>query len=577
MMRFVMLFFVLSLFLEAKVTINDDSSVYDNFSIQYLYDENSTLTITNIQEEDFVDKTNSRFTFGYIEGTTWFKLTIDNNSSNRDFILAFNEAIWENLDLYSKQNGIYVKEANGLAVPLNERKVQDVAPAFELFLEENSTNIFYIKGNSIASQIGGFTVYEKDRYCNPARITINDIYIIFAFTLLSIVILNTYSFILTKESTYIYYVLYTLSTIVFTSMHSGSYLMFGFHGWSEGLHTVGAVVLIFLLLFSDKILELKSKLPSIHKFFMFSIAIFIIFMLLIYNNIANASLYFNIYASLFFIVLFFAAIKIFLKGSISAKYYLIALVLYAPLMSLMIATFNSFLDYTEITRHIYLLGMFIEIIFFTLILTSKYRSIHLEKIKIQDELIYEKSKNAEILELEISKRTEELKFLAATDPMTELYNRRYFAEMAESILEIAKRDKSNISIIILDIDDFKEINDRYGHPVGDMAIISIADMLKNCNRKSDILSRWGGEEFVILLPGTDVNGAVSIAQKIRDIIETSTIELENKDLLKFTVSLGVSQVDLEKDLTIEAAISRADKALYEAKESGKNRVCVRDV
>ncbi len=170
------------------------------------------------------------------------------------------------------------------------------------------------------------------------------------------------------------------------------------------------------------------------------------------------------------------------------------------------------------------------------------------------------------------KYRQELELLASTDSMTKLYNRRYFNELSKSVLKLDIRNSLSTSVIILDIDRFKVINDTFGHKVGDDVIISLANQLKKHFRKSDIISRWGGEEFVVLLPQTDINGAMIIAKRLRDKIENSSINTTDNQIVKFTISLGVSQVDYNKDNSIEASIICADKALYEAKENGRNRV-----
>jgi len=195
-------------------------------------------------------------------------------------------------------------------------------------------------------------------------------------------------------------------------------------------------------------------------------------------------------------------------------------------------------------------------------------------ISIENALVYNS------LEEKIKERTkdleesqEELKFLASTDSMTKLYNRRYFIEAAEHTLSLAKRERKDVSIIMLDIDNFKRVNDSYGHKVGDELIITFASTLQELTRNSDIICRFGGEEFLILLPHTDINGANFISEKIRLAVEALVMHIEDKQQLQFTVSIGVSHVDTQKDLTIEAPINRADKALYEAKKNGRNRVC----
>jgi diguanylate cyclase (GGDEF)-like protein len=174
----------------------------------------------------------------------------------------------------------------------------------------------------------------------------------------------------------------------------------------------------------------------------------------------------------------------------------------------------------------------------------------------------------------LKKVQKELKLLASTDPMTKLYNRRFFLEASEKNLSLAKRDNEALSTIIMDIDNFKSINDTYGHEIGDEVIILLANRLNKLTRKSDISSRFGGEEFVILLPKTDLDGAFVIAEKIRKNIQDNNMQITEDINLKFTISLGISQVDLEHDYCVSECVNRADKALYEAKKSGKNRTCI---
>ena len=179
----------------------------------------------------------------------------------------------------------------------------------------------------------------------------------------------------------------------------------------------------------------------------------------------------------------------------------------------------------------------------------------------------------ETLEKKVEERTHELKLLAVTDPLTQLYNRRYFTSVSNDILSIEKRQEENLSLIMIDIDKFKNINDTYGHKIGDDVLVGFANLLKNIQRKSDITCRFGGEEFVILLPTTDIELAIEVAEKLRKQTEDFFIALESNKSLKFTISLGVSSVDLENEVSIEQALKRADDALYEAKNGGRN--CVR--
>ncbi len=175
-------------------------------------------------------------------------------------------------------------------------------------------------------------------------------------------------------------------------------------------------------------------------------------------------------------------------------------------------------------------------------------------------------------ELKIQDMMKELQLLASTDPMTKLYNRRYFISTSKKVISLAKREKYPVSIIMLDIDKFKNINDTYGHDVGDTVIISLAKELINSCRKSDVACRYGGEEFVILFPNTSQDGAKIVAENIRSSLENLSLDIQDKTI-HFTASIGVSSL-FDDEINIEKALKRADEALYKAKESGRNKVCV---
>ncbi len=173
---------------------------------------------------------------------------------------------------------------------------------------------------------------------------------------------------------------------------------------------------------------------------------------------------------------------------------------------------------------------------------------------------------------DLAQSQRELERLAATDALSGLYNRHYFSQISKELLALKKRNQTAMSVILLDIDHFKKINDTYGHGVGDEVIKHIAKTLKYVTRNSDIICRWGGEEFLLLLPETDIRGAHTIAQSIRKGIEQSHVLIDPDLEITYSASLGVSTV--ESDKGIDKAIDDADEALYEAKKLGRNRVCV---
>jgi len=167
---------------------------------------------------------------------------------------------------------------------------------------------------------------------------------------------------------------------------------------------------------------------------------------------------------------------------------------------------------------------------------------------------------------------DETRHLSITDGLTKLYNSRYFKEMFEMEFERAKRFKKNLSMILLDIDHFKSINDTYGHLQGDSVLKEIGYILKQSVRKVDFVARYGGEEFTVLAIDTDIDNTCILAEKIRKQIEFHRFKAE-KNPLKVTVSLGVASISEDVSNYLDL-IKRADDSLYKAKEGGRNRVCV---
>ena len=166
---------------------------------------------------------------------------------------------------------------------------------------------------------------------------------------------------------------------------------------------------------------------------------------------------------------------------------------------------------------------------------------------------------------------EEFRKQANTDSLTGLYNRRYFTEHAEREFYRAKRHLRIVSLISIDIDHFKNINDVYGHPAGDKVLISVAKCLLPCIRQEDILARIGGEEFSILLPETTLQSSKLVAERIRLNQSNLSIVGEWKGTIALTVSIGVTCIKFEDD-TFDEFFRRADKALYQAKALGRNQV-----
>ena len=166
---------------------------------------------------------------------------------------------------------------------------------------------------------------------------------------------------------------------------------------------------------------------------------------------------------------------------------------------------------------------------------------------------------------------DEIYRLTTVDGLTQIYNRRYFEETLERELARCNRYNRALSLVLIDIDHFKNVNDSYGHLAGDHVLKQLAGTIKTRIRREDILSRFGGEEFSLLLPEVDLAGAATLADKTRKVIEKHKFEFDRQHI-PVTVSLGVATIDGTQS-DAQDLIRAADGKLYEAKAAGRNRVC----
>lgn len=175
----------------------------------------------------------------------------------------------------------------------------------------------------------------------------------------------------------------------------------------------------------------------------------------------------------------------------------------------------------------------------------------------------------------IGKHEDRLETLSILDPLTELYNRRYFKARIEDEFAIARRHKKPLSLAIIDIDKFKMINDKYGHPVGDKVLISASQAISGVIRKGETVARIGGEEFAIILPDCTDDIAYMIIERVRAAIFNTFIEISHGKKIFVSVSAGIAcYSDFESTDDINDLYEKADKALYKAKETGRNRAVI---
>ncbi len=207
---------------------------------------------------------------------------------------------------------------------------------------------------------------------------------------------------------------------------------------------------------------------------------------------------------------------------------------------------------------------------------NHYREL-LEEYKVLYQHMKRIVRLSDITQSKLKATTEKLNEISNIDALTGLYNRRYFDDALKKEWNSALRLKSSIVLIMIDIDFFKKYNDTYGHLQGDKCLKEVAEAIKNhAKRPRDIVVRFGGEEFMLLLPETKMDGAIRVAERILSGIENMKIEHSASPINQVvTVSIGVTSVIPDQNISVESVLEKADKALYTAKNDGRN--CIRTI
>ncbi len=571
-MRFLLFFIFLIQLSYANLIVVDNQQKTEHFTLEYLIDTTNKLTISEVAKLPFSKEIPSQFTLGYTDAPVWFKLHIQNESQQEDLILDFTEVWFSEFNLYTPTTDGFKEQKDGYLAPLNRVNDFDFSPSFHIQILPHESKTYYIKATAPMATFGEFIIYSNyDTYVKDKMLE-TALYMIYVGGALIVILLNFFLFITLKEKIYLYYSLYVGSMFIFITAQGGfvsHILPFNYEDFQVFTLT-GA---LFLILFSQELLSTKEYRPRMHTFLNIFLVIFVLFIPLFFVDL---TFWFNVFNNIVVIVfstLIYIAISLWRAHNNMAKYYLFVMLIYIGSLAVFALVAEGILQNSNLSRYLYLYASFFEITFFALILANKYNIT--KKELLEKTLHHEEVLKQEVLArtIELKKAQDKLKELTIRDTLTGLYNRRYLDEIASRTLAYVSREKQNISILMIDIDYFKDVNDNYGHLVGDKILVDVSSILQKLSRANDIVIRYGGEEFIGILSNSNLQEATAIAQRIRTSIEASSSKINETEVLSITVSVGISSVQ-EYDSSIYDAINRADIALYSAKQNGRNQVCV---
>jgi len=368
--------------------------------------------------------------------------------------------------------------------------------------------------------------------------------------LLALLAYNFILFLSLNARRYLYYSIYLLcfSLMNFTyTGHSFQWLWPGSAHWQQWSNPLLMMLYAVTgLVFAQSFLETRRLLPRVHRILMRGLAAFVLLQ-------AGALMFESRVASLLFsfgFVFLFSATMVALgalalrAGQRAARYFLIASITAVVGASITAAAVWGLIPFTAWTYRAVDIGMAVDATLLALALADQFRISQEERVHAEQ--------------------------LAHVDPLTGINNRRAFANLVAPIWSTGQRHGRDISVILLDLDRFKAINDKHGHATGDKALMEVANLLRQGMRNGDVVARWGGEEFIVFLPETRLAEARTIAERLRAAISALQIPGDAKPL-SLTATFGVAHNE-NRNVSLENLISVADRHLYHGKQLGRDRV-----
>ncbi|MEG3345842.1 diguanylate cyclase [Pseudoalteromonas sp. B5MOD-1] len=558
--RFLLLFIFYSLCLSITSQSRADNSPIVNieqrsvdltqFAMSYFIDSTGTMPLSQVQQQNFINSQNE-LTLGTNAKTTWSKIVIKNSYSDTLRLFVHNPDAYhlEEVSFYETQSAQLINQS---VIQLDKTgpkaNMFGGSAVFSFYIAPNQQKTIYVKSVTFSHQWFALAIFDEE-HSKRALVGNGNYIALLVGMMLALMIYNFFLYLSARKIENIVYALYLISGTVWVALSYGVAANF-FGIFSAELLQLNSNLLSmpsFLVIFVMLIFETKKHYPKEH--IALSIILFLLVADFIYSlfDIVGALKPASSLAALMMTVTFGVSISLWRKGNTLAKYFLLGHSMFVIFNMLAVLYYKGISDANVINSHGVGIGILLEALMMAFILSYRIKS--LEKIKAQQT---------------------ELNRLVDTDPMTGLYNRRYFDRKSEELIAAMANNQQELTLLIADLDHFKNINDTYGHDVGDKVIIAFANILTSEQGLADIACRYGGEEFVLLL-NCNLLDAKQVAERIRQKAQETYITIDEVQTVQFTVSIGVHSV-AHASTTVKETLTIADKALYKAKSNGRNCV-----
>lgn len=560
-----------------------------NSVLEYREDTTQSLDIDQIRAAglDWQPSRSEVFNQGYSNSAWWLRLRIANPlPQTQQRLIELSYAVLDQLDVFVLDGEVPVKVyALGDKLPFTQRLLQHRFFLVPLEWQPGQTLDIYLRVRTSSAVQAPLTLWQRDAF-NEFDSTRTLLHGLFFGTMLVIAVYNLLVYSVLREPTYLLYVGYVLCMPAFLGSldgHAFRYL------WPAATHWNDQAIIVFLsgvvffsCAFTRRFLTLDIVQPHFNQVLKVISVVSVIMMLgafFIPYHLAIRALI--PLASFTCIVAFCAGIHGWYHHRITAKYYTIAWGF--MLSGGLILALNKFHlipanVFTEYATHI---GSALEVVMLSFALAERINVERRLRFAAQQQALDTTQRMNEELEGRVQARTHELESLmqrlrdlSNTDPLTGLHNRRFMDDALREEWERSLRYQHSLAVVLLDIDHFKQVNDMHGHQVGDECLLEVALRIQQGLRwPADQAARFGGEEFCIVLPETDVTGAMNVAERVRQLIDDQLVDT-SIGALRITASAGVSALVPNSDNSISILLKQADNALYQAKRGGRNRVQV---
>lgn len=539
------------LYAEPIVKINTSAVSIDEFKMGYFIDKSETMSFDKVQQQKFTQGSNN-LTLGITANVTWVKIILVNDTNSNKELFLHNAVAYhaEAIHFYEVEDNTLLN--NIRFEPrhyVNTEKMDGAEALYRVKLEPGQTKSIYMQSHFLAYQLIELSIYDQKDSIEDLVHRYMPIVILFSI----LTTLALYYFILYISAgykEYIYYSLYLISSAVFIAYCYGmvSHYFHLYGEWGLKLNALAIVSPIFLALFIKSIFKTKENYPLQNKFINSIVVLFSLTYLYSFIKYYQAIEFTSVLFFYFLIVMLWVSISLYKQNAPLIKYFFIAHIFYLLFSFIAILFYNNAIAYNYLTSHSIAIGTMFEALILGFLVSYRIRLLESDN----------EHKGKIIL----------------IDPMTTLYNKSHFVERLDKELLIHRRDKTGLTLMIIDIDYFKEYNDNYGHLEGDKTLIRVAKSLQNSlKRPTDMAFRVGGEEFAVLCTGMEESMALSFANKLRTNIEDLKIKHRKSTVYKYiTVSIGLYTVPPHYMSSQDQIYRHADSALYEAKSTGRNRV-----